>query len=61
MDCKATKLKRLWAVALACAGAASAALSDTVIPMFGGRLVAEGANVKIETQVASANWWFHGG
>ena len=61
MDCKATKWKRLWAVALACAGAASAALSDTVIPMFGGRLVAEGANVKVETQVASANWWFHGG
>ena len=35
--------------------------ASMVVPMFGGRLVAEGAKTKVEPQVASANWWFHGG
>ncbi len=40
---------------------AARAAADTVVPMFGGRLVAEAAKTKVEPQVASANWWFHGG
>lgn len=44
-----------------CAAFAASAFADTVVPMFGGRLVAEGVKTKIEARVASANWWFHGG
>ena len=40
---------------------ASGAAADTVVPMFGGRLVALSGKATFEPRVASANWCFRGG
>ena len=56
-----TTEKSLTACFLSLFAACACAAADTVVPMFGGRLVADGAKTKVEPQVASANWWFHGG
>ena len=40
---------------------AAGAAADTVVPMFGGRLVALSGKATFEPRVASANWCFRGG